>query len=201
MARARLLATMAILCSAAIGCHSSPYAGMQYECSCGYGPGRWAVGAACGCGDQCAVECDSNCVVACGDSCGCSAGGGMFNGRVLNAICGCDGCGGNLYWSEWHNDPPRCQDPCNCHGDWIGPGYGPGCCPSCGPGGCVGAQGGPNNSTGYASAAPARNNGANRAMVSQNARPVQSQPVRTASRPVNRQQMNSNVQPSRPIQW
>jgi hypothetical protein len=48
-----------------------------------------------------------------------------------------------MYWSEWHNDPPRCCDPCNRCGQWVGPsagGGGCGCggcnsCDSCGPGG------------------------------------------------------------------
>jgi hypothetical protein len=120
---------------------------------------------------------------------------------VLGCCSPCAGCSGETYWNEWHNDPPRCQDPCNCHGDWIGPG----CCPSCGPCnggyGCAGAQGCPYNSNGYASTAPARNNGGNRAMVAQNTRPTQSQQMRVASRPVNRGQVNSNGQPTRPIQW
>jgi hypothetical protein len=30
-----------------------------------------------------------------------------------------------VYWSEWHNDPPRCCDPCDCYGNWTGPGNGP----------------------------------------------------------------------------
>jgi hypothetical protein len=29
-----------------------------------------------------------------------------------------------LYWSEWHNDPPQCCDPCDCYGNWVGPGAG-----------------------------------------------------------------------------
>jgi hypothetical protein len=29
-----------------------------------------------------------------------------------------------VYWSEWHNDPPRCCDPCDCHGNWTGPSAG-----------------------------------------------------------------------------
>jgi hypothetical protein len=29
-----------------------------------------------------------------------------------------------LYWSEWHNDPPQCCDPCDRCGNWIGPGGG-----------------------------------------------------------------------------
>jgi hypothetical protein len=35
------------------------------------------------------------------------------------------GCG-PLYWSEWHNDPPDCHDPCNRCGNYVGRG-----CPCC----------------------------------------------------------------------
>jgi hypothetical protein len=44
---------------------------------------------------------------------------------VLSGCC-CSGCGCSeeVYWSEWHNDPPRCCDPCDCHGNWIGPSSG-----------------------------------------------------------------------------
>jgi hypothetical protein len=145
-------------------------------------------------------------------------------GRALSVLCCCSpcaGCNGETYWSEWHNDPPRCQDPCNCHGDWIGPGCGPSCCPSCPcDGGCAGAQGCPCNSGGYAAAAPpvrsnttVRSNMNTRPTVAQNPRPMQSQPMRVASRPVVRQQMqpqtqpqtqmnsNGQQQPARPIQW
>jgi hypothetical protein len=38
--------------------------------------------------------------------------------------CDCGGCSSELYWSEWHNDPPQCCDPCDCHGNWIGPAAG-----------------------------------------------------------------------------
>ena len=34
---------------------------------------------------------------------------------------GCGGCDGEPYWSEWHNDPPRCCDPCDDCGNWVGP--------------------------------------------------------------------------------
>ena len=37
-------------------------------------------------------------------------------------VIGCSGCGGEPYWSEWHNDPPCCNDPCDRCGNWIGPG-------------------------------------------------------------------------------
>jgi hypothetical protein len=47
---------------------------------------------------------------------------------IVNALCGsCSsscGCDEEVYWSEWHNDPPRCCDPCDCHGNWIGPSSG-----------------------------------------------------------------------------
>ena len=45
----------------------------------------------------------------CGDACGTACGAGA---------CGCD-C--EPYWHEWHNDPPRCQDPCDKCANWIGP--------------------------------------------------------------------------------
>jgi hypothetical protein len=133
----------------------------------------------------------------------------------LGVLCSCSpcaGCNGETYWSEWHNDPPRCQDPCNCHGDWIGPGCGPSC--PC-DGGGVGAQG-PYTSGGYAVTAPpvrsnttVRTNTQARPMVAQNSRPMQSQPMRVASRPVVRQQTQVQTQPNfngqqqtaRPIQW
>lgn len=57
-----------------------------------------------GCGDAC---CGDTC---CGDTC-CEPG----------SIGGCD-C--ELYWSEWHNDPPRCCDPCDKCGNWVGPAAG-----------------------------------------------------------------------------
>ena len=49
-------------------------------------------------------ECDGNVVGALGLHCG-----------------GCGGCDSEVYWSEWHNDPPRCQDPFDKCANWIGP--------------------------------------------------------------------------------
>jgi hypothetical protein len=52
---------------------------------------------------------------------------GTYYGRLVGMVdryCGCTGCDGELYWSEWHNDPPRCCDPCDCHGNWVGGGHG-----------------------------------------------------------------------------
>jgi len=39
------------------------------------------------------------------------------------------GCG-NYYWSEWFADPPDCNDPCDCCGNYVG--HGCGCQPACG---------------------------------------------------------------------
>lgn len=36
----------------------------------------------------------------------------------------CTGCSSELYWNEWYNDPPRCCDPCDRCGNWIGPSAG-----------------------------------------------------------------------------
>lgn len=37
---------------------------------------------------------------------------------IPRKFCG-SGCG-ELYISDWHNYPPECQDPCDCHGDYTG---------------------------------------------------------------------------------
>jgi hypothetical protein len=191
-------------------------------CPC-TGPCDTGCGQGCDCGNccepACGAECGNCCEPTCGTGCGsccdpcrsrtcCLKHCGFCSGcgYIVSALCSCapcGGCSGETYWNEWHNDPPRCQDPCNCHGDWIGPGAGPGYCPSCGPynGGYMGAQGRPGSSNAYASAGSARNNSMKRAPIAQNGRSAQSQPVRTASRPVNRGQVNPNGQPVRPIQW
>jgi hypothetical protein len=82
--------------------------------------------AACGCENTCGCEpcCDAGCGCepCCATECApcyvspCKA--------LWNALCGCSGCDCELYWSEWHNDPPRCCDPCDQCGNWIGPGEG-----------------------------------------------------------------------------
>jgi hypothetical protein len=89
------------------GCHGSPYAFQKYDVCCetcgpSWGPSRGA----CRCGrPSCGVDC----------------------GRKVQCRCAlvdafqCAGCG-ELYWSEWFNDPPACCDPCDCHGRYTGPG-------------------------------------------------------------------------------
>jgi hypothetical protein len=51
---------------------------------------------------------------------------------MCSAVCGgCSGCSDEAYWCEWHNDPPRCCDPCDRCGNWVGPS---GCGCECGGG-------------------------------------------------------------------
>lgn len=134
------------------GCQSGPPICPCTDCnSCGCGVDTSTCGcggcgcceASCGCG--CGDCCEPTCGCGCGDSCGCGSKypGCLFGnccGQLLGLIdrccCGCGscGCGGEMYWSEWHNDPPCCHDPCDCYGNWTG-------CGSCGCGGCGGNGG------------------------------------------------------------
>jgi hypothetical protein len=117
-----------------------PYAYMKYDCACETcGPGgcNGCGGEGCTCGGK--VACGDQCTGAPG--CGCGACGGAIgagecpnacggccccrpNGKcwVLGAVCGCSGCG-DLYWNEWYNDPPQCYEPCDCYGNYVGPGH------------------------------------------------------------------------------
>jgi hypothetical protein len=108
-------------------------------CTC-TGPSRCCdttsgCGDACGCGDGCEPGCGCEPACGCASSCSCDHGNcgrcgccfGSFCGHLVGCVdrlCGCSGCDGELYWSEWHNDPPRCCDPCDCHGNWVGPSSG-----------------------------------------------------------------------------
>lgn len=99
------------------GCGCSDYCEPSCNCrgsnySCGVGKffsscsrfcnAMFGRSSSCGCGDCCEPSCGCS-------GCGCSD---------------CDGCSSELYWSEWHNDPPRCCDPCDRCGNWIGPSAG-----------------------------------------------------------------------------
>jgi hypothetical protein len=136
-------------CGCGSGCNGCQFAGQTWNCcnECGppicpcTGPECCGGGCGCGCGDPCGCGdcCEPSCGYACEPTCGCSSGCGDACGRgkccgcgfctgcgllvgLLDKCCGgCSGCDGELYWSEWHNDPPRCYDPCDCHGNWIGP--------------------------------------------------------------------------------
>ncbi len=92
-------------------------------------------GCSSGCGDGCGVESCDSCGTTCGSSCGgcdsCSPCGllscisGLFS---VNTWCG-DGCG-DVYWGDFHGDPPDMCDPCDNHGNYSGSGG----CSTCGQG-------------------------------------------------------------------
>ncbi|QDU57483.1 hypothetical protein [Aeoliella mucimassa] len=142
------------------------YAFQRYQGNCDYKPFRLRactgsacsdVGPGCGCEPGCVAEPACGCGPTCGDPCDpcdgsvpcerCGEGVVNFLGRLKHDLFGpaCAGCDGELYWSEWHNDPPQCTDPCNRCGTYVGPssysGYSAGGCSEC-QGGCSQCQGG-----------------------------------------------------------
>ncbi len=171
----------------------------------------------CGCGTGCpswygtgTANCPRKC---CLKNCGfCRPCWGLVD--VFHCLCPCNGCGGEVYWSEWHNDPPYCHDPCNNCGEWIGPSCG---CNGCGNGGCCNGgytQYRPTNN----GAAYARQGTANRTQqvaTTRSSQQYQNQPrrsyaaqrqmpaaqARTASRPANNSGRSSNNLQPRPILW
>ena len=128
-----LSAAIALLSSGCCGGRGgSGYAGLRYDTACNGlcgdsgchcvkgGPCRVACGDVpdCGCpedGYEPACGCEG---VGCGNSVG-SAGAGCGLCSWFSRLWGCPGCSGEIYWSEWHNDPPGCE-PCDCCGNWIG---------------------------------------------------------------------------------
>ncbi|MEN0111334.1 MAG: hypothetical protein AAF805_11485 [Planctomycetota bacterium] len=106
------------------------------SCDPGCEPACGCAEPACGCEPDCGVEPGCGCGAVGGCSgCGCRVGeniafglrsiGAEF-GRLLRPLglhcgAGCGGCDGEVYWNEWHNDPPRCCDPCDDCGNWVGP--------------------------------------------------------------------------------
>jgi hypothetical protein len=154
----------------------------------------------------------------------CSGCGWLLN--LCKCSSGC-GCNGEMYWSEWHNDPPYCQDPCNCHGQWIGPSSGCGCNGGCATGGCYNGSCAISQPTQGKQPAYAQQTPVRRTQVATNSRPQQQvngqqpkrqpqpayvlqkpnqQPqVRTASRPMPQRLPASNGNTTRtqaqPILW
>jgi hypothetical protein len=132
-------------CGGGCGCDGRQYGGQTFTCCNDCGPplspcvgpdcGGCEPSCGCGCGDSCGCgDCGCEPACGCGSSCDCNGGCcssecgfGQCCGRIiglLNKCCGCSGCDSELYWSEWHNDPPRCCDPCDRCGNWVGPSYG-----------------------------------------------------------------------------
>ncbi len=109
----------------------------------GCGPAIAAPDACSTCGATAAVpcescgECDGPCAArACGP-CGRPWGPlSWFFDIFFAGYCG-DGCG-ELYWSDFHSEPPDCCDPCDRLGNWTGGSVPasvtlpPTGCPSCG---------------------------------------------------------------------
>jgi len=131
------------------GC--GPLASCEPRCAPGAGCGDCCgVGPDCGCSaaapcGDCGPACDTCC--GCdpcdgGCSCGCCCGPGplWYVLRLFRPACwfGCynNGCG-EIYWGDFHGDPPDCCDPCNCMGEFTG--CTSGGCADCG---CGGAPGG-----------------------------------------------------------
>lgn len=96
------------------------------DASCGVADSCCGCDPACGVADTC---CDPGC--GCPDGCGSGVcGGGSVSGRcplfrrmraaLMRNCCGCSGCGGSPYWSEWHCDPPCDCDPCGSYGNYKG---------------------------------------------------------------------------------
>lgn len=170
-------------CSGAYCVDGRKFAGQTYNCGCdSYMPMKLCVGpdgctspCGCDCGDSCEASCGCEAGCGCSNDCGCEAGCGCASGcgrepktrgccatllhicgRMCDTVCGGAGCGcsGEVYWSEWYNDPPRCHDPCNCCGQWVGPGAGPGRCGcggncGCGNGACGCGRYGSTSGNGY----------------------------------------------------
>ena len=101
--------------------------GMTDACnSCG------DCGSSCGsscdsCCDSCSEPCCNSCGSCCGEcTCGCCGGPGIllhiFRLFHPNHWIGCgNNCGcGEIYWGDFHGDPPDCCDPCDCRGNFTG---------------------------------------------------------------------------------
>jgi hypothetical protein len=120
---------LAFWCAAGLGCRSmmqcgdgcaegcgrgSSLAFSKYDCSCDGVCGECCGGEKCDCCEPCDGGVDGR-----DGCCGAGCGGDKSRWRLLDRICGCHGCG-ELYWSEWHNDPPALCEPCDCLGNYTG---------------------------------------------------------------------------------
>ncbi|MHC4405997.1 MAG: hypothetical protein ACYTG0_40690 [Planctomycetota bacterium] len=83
------------------------------------------------CGSPCGMACEPACGPVCGDPCGdpcCDPCGAPYCATpgplswlfsiFTHGFCG-EQCG-ELYWSDFHSDPPDCCDPCDRLGNWSG---------------------------------------------------------------------------------
>jgi hypothetical protein len=76
-----------------------------------HGPWEWEPGNECG--DECQdASCEHQCHIS-----------PLWERLLALGGCGQQGCG-DVYWHEFHSDPPDCCDPCDEYGNWTG-GCGP----------------------------------------------------------------------------
>ncbi|MCC6492425.1 MAG: hypothetical protein IT424_05330 [Pirellulales bacterium] len=127
LARLNALAAVAALCASGMGCRAvqcgdacgrgCSMAFQKYDCACedacGGCCGSGASDQTCDCAAPCAAEGCAQGV--CSGRCG--AGRGLKG--WLSRLCGCNDCG-EMYWSEWHNDPPCVYEPCDNCGRYAG---------------------------------------------------------------------------------
>lgn len=115
----RLSAIVAITCMVIV------FGSAQFAACQSYGP---MPTASCGnaCGPTCGPSCDGHCspFKLCLPIVSPKVIASYLHSKVT---CG-SGCGDEVYWGEWWSDPPKC-DPCDCHGNWIGPNPGRVCRP------------------------------------------------------------------------
>jgi hypothetical protein len=100
---------------------------MKYEECCercgdqSWGGPRCAGGCGdCCCGDVGCGKCVDDCCGGCDGGCSSKCRWPRL-AKMWRRCTGCYGCG-ELYWSEWFNDPPSCCEPCNCRGQYVGRG-------------------------------------------------------------------------------
>jgi hypothetical protein len=119
-------------CGPGAGCGDA--CGLTSGCGTGCGCGN-----ACGCG-PCGDECPGGC------TCGCCGPGPLYYAaRLFHPLrwfgCYNNGCG-EMYWGDFHGDPPDCCDPCDRMGNFTGSTSGVcgGGCRDCGCGGGAPAE-------------------------------------------------------------
>lgn len=88
----------ALCCQLGCACIDQPY--QPTACSDGWDP---MFGSCDSCG-TCAGDCSGHTPIS-------------YAGHVLT----CGSVCGEIYWGEWTSDPPAPCDPCDNHGNWVGP--------------------------------------------------------------------------------
>jgi len=121
-------------CTGQVGCGLP---GARLSCATGGCDLGCDAGCDAGCGATVVEEPGCGCETACEPSCGAAGGCGIGGCGALRPICPIrpfayihdlltcqSGCGSEIYWDNWHNNPAGC-DPCDNHGRWTGDS---GCC-------------------------------------------------------------------------